>query len=91
MLRAANRRLMQRHGVSVWLHPPFEALLTRLRRTPLAQRPLLGDERQARALYDQRLSVYQQADLKVAVAAGEAPKATVERVARALEERQCAT
>jgi len=91
VLRVANRRFMQRHGVSVWLHPPFDALLTRLRRTSLAQRPLFGDERQARALYDRRLSLYEEADLEVAVAVGETPKVTVGRVMRALGGRRCAT
>jgi len=91
VLRAANRRFIQRHGVSVWLHPPIDVLLTRLRRTSLAQRPLFGDEKQARALYERRLGLYGQADLEVAVAVDETSKVTIGRVMKALEERRCAT
>lgn len=91
VLRAGNRRFMESHGVSVWLHPPIDVLLTRLRKTSLAKRPLFVDERQARALYDRRLGLYGQADVEVGVAPGEAPTVTVSRVMRSLEERRCAT
>jgi shikimate kinase len=89
--RASNRRFIQRHGVSVWLHPSFDDLLTRLLRTSLAKRPLFGDASQARALYERRLNSYRQADLEVVVAAGERAKQTVARVVKRLEESRCAT
>jgi len=91
MIRQANRRFIRRHGVSVWLRPPFEELLQRVQRGGRRQRPLFGDEEQARALYESRLELYRQADLEVPVMAGEAAAVTVGRVVGSLEERPCAT
>ena len=89
--RVSNRRFIQCHGVSVWLHPSFDDLLTRLLQTSPSLRPLFGGASQARALYRRRRSQYQQADLEVVVDAGERPEQTAARVMSRLEENRCAT
>ncbi len=90
---AENRELIGRAGVSVWLKPGLADLLERLE--PLAasepgERPLLGDRRQAEALYRDRLVAYGEASLAIEIAPGETSAGVAERVARILAEAPCA-
>jgi len=61
-----NRELMQRHGTLVWLAAPFELCWQRIRQDGVT-RPLAPDEATARARYEQRLPLYRQADIHVAI------------------------
>ena len=64
--RAENRELMQRHGTLVWLAAPFELCWQRIRQDGVT-RPLAPDEATARARYEQRLPLYQQADIHIVI------------------------
>jgi shikimate kinase len=64
--RAENRELMRRHGTLVWLAAPFELCWQRIRQDGVT-RPLAPDEATARARYEQRLPLYRQADIHVAI------------------------
>ena len=89
MAHERNRQVIRRLGVSVWLDPGLETLLSRLRRSLRSDRPLFRDEEQARALYLRRLDAYRMADLRIDTGA----EATVESVAASivslLRERSC--
>lgn len=60
---ASNRELMLRDGAVIWLDAPFETLLQRV---PLdGRRPLAADRFGMEQLYNQRLTAYLQAHLRV--------------------------
>jgi shikimate kinase len=74
-----------RQGVVVWLDAPAERLLERLRQDP-SQRPLLDSEdpeSRLRALLNQRLPLYEQADLHIQQGE-ESPQQVAEQVLAAL-------
>lgn len=87
---ARNRELIRRLGVSVWLDPPFDTLLARLRRSVAADRPLYGDENETRALYHRRLDAYRMSDLRIEPSSGESAPSVAARIAHLLRERRCA-
>ncbi|MEO8679567.1 MAG: shikimate kinase [Vicinamibacterales bacterium] len=59
----ANRELMLRDGAVVWLDAPFATVLGRV---PLdGRRPLAADRLEMEQLYNQRLTAYGQAHLRV--------------------------
>ncbi len=87
----ANRGWMKEHGITVWLNPPFEALVARLTPEARAARPLFAGEDQARALWRERLPLYALADLELPVAAGEPAETTAARLAALLGKTPCAT
>jgi shikimate kinase len=60
---ASNRELMLRDGGVVWLDAPFEIILQRLPRD--GRRPLAADRLGMEQLYNQRLTAYRQAHLRV--------------------------
>ena len=60
--------LVARHGVSVFLHPPFATIAGRIGSLGKSDRPLFRSEDQALALYRERLPAYRRADLTVDVA-----------------------
>lgn len=65
---AANRALMLRDGVVVWLDAPFSTILTRI---PLdGRRPLAADRLEMERLYNQRLPAYRQAHTRVDAGTG---------------------
>jgi shikimate kinase len=60
---ASNRELMLRDGAVIWLDAPFETVLERV---PLdGRRPLAADRLGMEQLYNQRLTAYLQAHLRV--------------------------
>lgn len=60
---ASNRELMLRDGAVVWLDAPFETILQRI---PVdGRRPLAADRLGMEQLYNQRLTAYSQAHLRV--------------------------
>src|SRR5687767_7202506 len=58
--REENRELMSRLGITVWLDAPFDLCWRRIRKDG-ATRPLAPNEATARARYESRLALYQQA------------------------------
>ncbi|HWC64605.1 MAG TPA: shikimate kinase, partial [Thermoanaerobaculia bacterium] len=83
----ANRRVIVREGVSVFLDVPFEVLVSRV--PAKADRPLFGDAVQARRLLEERLPFYRMAALSVPLTGGETPEDSAEALLRRLEERTC--
>lgn len=84
-----NRAWMAAHGISVWLHPGYDTLVSRLRGLPPGERPLFRDEAQAQDLYRQRLAAYRLADLRVEIRPAEGPAEVAARVGLLLRERDC--
>jgi shikimate kinase len=80
----ANRELIRRQGVSVFLDVPWGELLERL---PGKQesRPLFVSPESSLKLYEVRLPHYQMADLQVRPGRGEDPVAVAHRIALLLE------
>jgi shikimate kinase len=91
MVFESNFRLIQAGGLSVWLNPPFAAIVARVGALGKRDRPLFRDETQALALYRERLPAYKRADLTVDVAADERPEEIAARIALRIGERRCAT
>lgn len=88
----ANRELMRRAGLSVWLHPSFATIVGRIGAEGKKDRPLFRDETQAWELYRKRLAAYEQADLKVDVDEREAPEEVAARIELMVLKRDpCAT
>jgi len=91
MVFEGNFRLIQAGGLSVWLNPPFATIVGRIGMLGKRDRPLFQDERQALALYRERLPAYRRADLTVDTAPGEGPEEVAARIALRIGERRCAT
>jgi shikimate kinase len=64
--RAENRQLMSQLGITVWLDAPFDLCWRRIEHDQVV-RPLAPNEETARARYDQRLPLYRQASIRIAV------------------------
>ena len=65
---AANRELMLRDGMVIWLDVPFATILERV---PLdGRRPLAADRPALEALYNQRLAAYRLAHVRVDASRG---------------------
>jgi len=88
--RAANRELIARLGVSVFLDTPWEAVLQRLP-GKRSERPLFRTPEAALELYRQRLPAYRLADLRLSPGPGEDAEAVAGRVVLLLEQSRCAT
>lgn len=84
-----NREVIRRLGVSVWLDPPYETLRARLVRSVSADRPMLGDDNETRALYHRRLDAYRMSDLRIETSSGETSQGVAVRIALLLRERSC--
>ncbi len=80
----ANRDWIARHGVSVFLDVPFEAVAARLGEKA-ADRPLFGSPEQARALYEARRPWYTMAQRIVNLSGAETPEEAAGAVVVALE------
>ena len=76
----ANREWISRHGVSVFLDVPFEAIEARLAGKAV-DRPLFVSAEQARALYETRRPWYTMASGIVTLSGSETPEAVAEAVA----------
>lgn len=84
----ANRRLMGRAGVTIWLNPPFDEIVSRIGSRGKADRPLFPDAMSAFELYRDRLRSYRSADLRIDVVRGETPVETAARIVLRLQEIQ---
>ena len=91
MVFDGNYQLIHDHGLSVWLNPAFATIVARIGGLGKADRPLFRDERQALALYRERLPAYRRADLRVDVAPDEGPEEVAARIALLIGNRRCAT
>jgi shikimate kinase len=86
----ANRELIHRSGgVSVFLDLPWAELRQRLTRDH-SGRPMYGDIKQAKRLFDERLAQYRCALVQVSLAGDESPDDVAERVVEMLREAPCA-
>lgn len=80
ILRQMNWSYLQ-HGLVVWLDVPVKLLMERLAEDNT--RPLLKDpdpHQKLQRLFDERQPLYEQADIRVTVNAGETPEQIAERV-----------
>lgn len=87
----ANRDIIRRAGISVWINPPFDALVERMGGAERIDRPLFRSETEALELFRRRLPAYRQADLRVDVGRAEEPEAVASRITLLLGEAGCAT
>ena len=83
ILRAENRELMGRHGLTVWLDAPFELCWQRITEDS-AVRPLAPDESTARARFEQRVPLYRQADRRISIEHSMPPEEIAEKIVEAL-------
>ena len=75
--RHENRELMTNAGVMVWLDAPFDLCWQRIRQDEVV-RPLAATEEAARERYEQRLPLYQQARLRIAINPHQTPEEIAE-------------
>ena len=89
ILRAENRQLMELGGITVWLDAPFELCWQRIQQDG-ANRPLARDEAMARQRYVDRLPLYQQANIRIAVETGASPESIAAAILEAIGHRAVA-
>jgi shikimate kinase len=89
--QSANLDAVRPGGLTVWLNPPFAAIVARVGALGKEDRPLYRDETQAWALYRERLPVYRRADLILDVSPDEQPEEIASRLALRLAEHTCAS
>lgn len=75
----ANRALVVKAGVSVWLDAPFALCWQRIQ-TDAVVRPLAPTEAEAHARYQQRIALYEQAQMHVVIRAEEEAEAIVTKL-----------
>ena len=83
--RNENRALMNKFGVTVWLDAPFELCWQRIQQDVVV-RPLAATEDAARERYEQRLTLYQQATVRVSTAESQTPDDIAETILSALSQ-----
>lgn len=81
-----NRDLMRTSGMTLWLDPPLELILSRLGDKSRSRRPLFESPARARELFRQRRAAYAAADLRVEPVEGDSADQTVQRVIDCLKE-----
>jgi shikimate kinase len=81
--RAENRQLMSQLGITVWLDAPFDLCWRRIGQDATV-RPLAPNEESARARYEQRLPLYQQASIRVAISQSQSPDNISEAIIKRL-------
>lgn len=77
--RTENRELMFQSGVMVWLDAPFELCWQRICQDTIV-RPLAPNEETARARYEARLPLYQQAAIRVVINQTQSPDDIAEAI-----------
>ena len=75
-----NAEVMKRAGVTVWLHPTFAMIGSRIGGLGKQDRPLFRDETQAFSLYRERLPAYGRADWKIDIGPAETPEEVAARI-----------
>jgi len=71
--RDENREFMLKSGTTIWLDAPFELCWRRIKQDAVI-RPLAPNEESARRRYDERLPLYRQASLRIAISENMAPQ-----------------
>src|SRR5262249_29460481 len=72
IMRAENRELMSRLGITVWLDAPFELCWRRIQDDG-STRPLAPDEATAKTRYEGRLALYRQASIHIPINQSHSP------------------
>ena len=73
IIRQENRELMRQRGISIWLDAPFELCWRRIQRDRIV-RPLAPDKEAARMRHQQRLSFYQQVEMRIGISELQTPE-----------------
>jgi shikimate kinase len=89
--RAENRELMRQAGHVVWLNADFDTMVQRMEGQQGGTRPLFEERGRAAILFGQRLPLYRQCDIEIAVGPDEVPEETVRRILSLLSPRPCVT
>src|SRR5262245_28435003 len=71
--RQEYRELMRHRAISVWLDAPFELCWRRIQRDRIV-RPLAPDQEVARMRHQQRLSFYQQVEMRIVISEFQTPE-----------------
>lgn len=82
-----NRAWIRRHGLSVWLDPSFETIVSRLGPDGQKDRPLFQSIAQARTYYRQRRPAYGSARLRFAVGPDASAAQVANDIAQQLREK----
>lgn len=77
--RQENREVMTQSGLMVWLDAPFKLCWQRIQQDEVV-RPLAATEEAARERYEQRLPLYQQARLRIAIDSNQTPEEIAEAI-----------
>lgn len=77
--QAVNRSLVAQQGISVWLDVPFAVCWERIQQDAVV-RPLAATEEAARVRFQQRIALYEQAQLRISVTAKAAPEAIATQI-----------
>ncbi len=77
--QAVNRELILQAGVSVWLDAPIGLCWERIQRDAVV-RPLAPTEEEARARFQQRIPIYEQAELHIKIQAEDSAEAIAARI-----------
>ncbi len=81
--RNENRDVMNQFGSMVWLDAPFALCWQRIKQDAIV-RPLAATEDAARERYEQRLPLYQQSAVRVAITETQTPEAIADAILSAL-------
>jgi len=82
--REENRAIMAASGATVWLDAPFEVCWKRIIEDPTV-RPLAPDETAARQRYNDRLHLYSQADLRIAIDETSSPESIARTIVNLID------
>ena len=77
--QAVNCELIAQAGVAVWLDAPFALCWERIQRDAVV-RPLAATEEEASARFEQRIPIYEQANIRIKVHAEDSSEAMAERI-----------
>ncbi len=81
--RSENRDVMNQFGLMVWLDAPFALCWQRIKQDAVV-RPLAATEDAARERYEQRLPLYQQYGVRVAITETQTPETIADAILSAL-------
>lgn len=85
---AGNMEFIRRSGLSLWLNPSFDTILSRMGGWEKEDRPLFRTDEEALQLYRRRLVAYRKCDLRVDVEPDEKPQQVAGRIEMLLSERK---
>ncbi|MBS1807975.1 MAG: shikimate kinase [Acidobacteria bacterium] len=78
-MQSVNRELIAQTGVSIWLNAPFELCWERIQKDAVV-RPLAPTIEETRHRYQQRIPVYQQAQIQIEVTQTSSPESLVDKI-----------